>query len=573
LIRVVAYIRVSSKAQADKGESLSTQLKDIEKYVKKQKGNGWKLIEVYVDAGISGASVEKQTDLKRLLADAEAKKFDIVIVHRLSRFGRNARELLNNVSHLDSKNIKFTCIKEQMDFSSPYGRAMLTMLAAIAELEREIIGEQTAENRIARAKQKIPTSGKLPIARKFNKTTGEWSLDEKKAELLRWAADEYLKGKSLKDIVQILRKRHDMDISYSHIHKIFTEKCGDKWGIKFKSEEEPISFKIPRILEDSTIQAIKDRIAFNRTFNRKDAKRKYLLSGYIRCGICRKALVGQHQFVNGKYHYTYYRHLDGKYRDCRAFSSIRTNKIEDAAFRTIFENVWDEVGFKRAVKNAFPDENVITNLKDKVSRHEKELKNINQQLDKLTEVVLEGTLRKETIKNKESDLIEKRNFILQEIENNKQKLSSIPSPESAMSNTEHLKNLLRGCFATEERLIEMTFEEKRQFLHWLFNGKNSKGTPYGIYIEKRGKSTWDYLIHAELINGLLTLKDNRTIITVGDNQMDEQDCFNEHDDNSLPPIRHDGPRYPELVEYWKNRIPSGRKNKFDYKTNIVSGGH
>ena len=445
------------------------------------------------------------------MIDAEAKKFDMVIVHRLSRFGRNARDLLNNVNHLNNNNIEFKSIKEQMDFSSSYGRAMLTMLAAIAELEREIIGEQSLENRIARAKQNIPSSGKLPIARLYNKKTGKWSLDEKKAKLLRWAADEYLKGKSSRDIIQILRKRHNMNISSSQIYKIFTEKCGDKWEIKFKSEEKPILLTIPRILDDATIQSIKDRIAFNRTFNRKDVKRKYLLTGYIRCGICKKTLGGQDQCSNGKDHYTYYRHTSGQYRVCRAFSSIRTNKIEDAAFKTIFENVWDEVGFQKAVKDAFPDENAFEKLNIQISQNEAELKNINQQLDKLTEVVLEGTLRKETIKNKESDLIEKRNFILQEIEHGKQKLSSIPSTEIVMRNTEQFRNLLRGCFATEERLNEMTFEEKRQFLHWLFNGKNSKGTPYGIYIEKRGKSTWDYLIHAKLVTGMKTLKDNSII--------------------------------------------------------------
>jgi len=570
MIRVVGYIRVSSKTQAIKGESLSTQEKAIKDYIKAQERNGCKLIDVYSDEGISGANVEKRGALKRLMIDAEAKKFDMVIVHRLSRFGRNARDLLNNVNYLNNNNIEFKSIKEQMDFSSSYGRAMLTMLAAIAELEREIIGEQTTENRIARSKKNIPAGGKLPIARLYNKTTEKWSLDEEKAKLLRWAAAEYLKGKSLKDIVQTLRKRHNMDISYSHIHKIFTKKCGDKWEIKFKSEEKPIIFKIPRILDDSTIKSIKDRIAFNRTFNRKDVKRKYLLSGYIRCGICKKALFG-HQLVNGQYHYTYYRHPDGKYRDCRAFSSISTNKIEGAAFKTIFENVWDEVGFQKAVKDAFPDEDAFENLNIQIKLNKEELKHVNCQLDKLTDAVLEGTLRKETIRNKEFDLLEKRDFILQEIEAAKQKLRSMPSTETVLRNTEHIQNLLKGYFATAERLNEMTFEEKRQFLYWLFNGKNSNGTPYGIYIERRGKATWDYLIHAKLVTGMKTLKDNSIINMVDDAQLDEQNVFFEHDDHLFSyPIGHDGPRYPDLVKFWENPIPCSRKKKYGYKTNIVS---
>ncbi len=95
--RAVGYVRVFSKQQASSGESLTTQRKAIKDFVKSQ---GWKLGKVYADEGISGGSVKERKDLQQLLEDAQNKKFDVLVIHRLSRFGRNARDLLNNYEQL-----------------------------------------------------------------------------------------------------------------------------------------------------------------------------------------------------------------------------------------------------------------------------------------------------------------------------------------------------------------------------------------------------------------------------------------------------------------------------------------
>jgi site-specific DNA recombinase len=578
--RVAGYIRVSSKEQAEKGQSLATQGNAIENFIKNKKEQNWKLINIYSDEGISGASFKNRNALKNLMDDAQKNIFNVLVVHRLSRFGRNARDLLNNVNILTKNNIEFISIKEQIDFSSPYGRAMLTMLGAIAELEREIIGEQSAENRIARAKQKIPTSGKLPIGRLYDKKTGEWSLDKEKAGLIQWAAKEYLKGKSLKDIVHTLRTRHKMAISYAHIHKIFTEKCGDKWHIKFKSEDEPITFDIPRILDEKLIEAIKNRIEFNRTFNRKDTKRKYLLTGFIRCGTCKHSLSGQHQLINGKYEYTYYRHPDGKHRSCKAFSSIRTNKIEDAVFKIIFDNFYDEIGYQEAIKDAFPDEKVIKNLKDRIKKNERELKKVDRKINNLLEAVSEKLLKGETIKDKETELLEIKSNILTELENDKQRLNLMPTSELVQLKGEHIRATFKGYFASKDRYEKMSFEEKRRLLHWIFNGKNSKGIPYGIYIEKKGKEKWDFFIFAELHRGLSTLIGNNHVSLSSDpddlSRMDQDDAFYDVIEQNIKEYAH----LKESQQYKTKKsseklIPSKRKKKDRsiYNTNNNRRGH
>jgi predicted site-specific integrase-resolvase len=82
--KAVGYVRVSSPGQAKDGESLSTQRKAIKEYCKK---NNFSLVQIYADEGISGATTKKRPGLLQLLEDAEAKKFTVLIIHRLSRLG------------------------------------------------------------------------------------------------------------------------------------------------------------------------------------------------------------------------------------------------------------------------------------------------------------------------------------------------------------------------------------------------------------------------------------------------------------------------------------------------------
>ena len=152
--KAAGYIRVSSKGQVD-NESLSTQRKSIQNFCKQNK---YKLTEIYEDAGISGGSVTERHALLRCLHDGQNNKFDMLVIHRLSRFGRNARELLNNHDELKKAGIKLRSISEGIDFSNRYGEAMLGMLAIIAQLERDIITEQMLENRIAKAKKRFSSN-------------------------------------------------------------------------------------------------------------------------------------------------------------------------------------------------------------------------------------------------------------------------------------------------------------------------------------------------------------------------------------------------------------------------------
>lgn len=501
LIKVAGYVRVSSKEQVD-GESLTTQRKSITDFASKQ---GYELTEIYADEGISGGNVKDRHALLRCISEGQAGKFNILIVHRLSRFGRNANELLNNHMALKEVGIELISISEKIDFTSTYGGFMLIMLAAVAQLERDIIKETTLENRIAIGKKGIPTSGAMPYARTFNKETGEWELNEDKARVIREVAEEYLKGGSL---LEIAKRVH---MSYNGLVKRLRG-SGDKWTVRFK-DEDPITYTTKHILEDSVIEEIEDRLVFNRRNNRTDIVYKYILSGFIRCEKCLSAISGQ-TFHSPKKDYRYYYHRG--HPTCKSFNYIHADQIEKAVFETIFENIIDVPSFERAIANSLPDINMVDGLKLKIENGKKELIKIQKELDKLVKAVIEETLSKETIKGKEDELYKAKKRFTDEVNESTQQLKSLPDVNVVKKEADTIRRKLLKHLGSKDHLSNMTFDDKRALLHWVFDGKDYEGTPYGIYItvkdggrtggKGRGRvQTVDYYLYGK-VTGLRTLK-------------------------------------------------------------------
>ena len=160
--RAVGYIRVSSREAAEKGFSLTHQREAIEDYIKSQ---GWMCVNIYEDAGISGGSMEGRKALQRLLMDAKSRNFDIVVVHSIDRFGRDTRNLLNNIEILKVAGVEFNEIKQNLNTSTKMGNVMIGMMGVIAQMERDTIRDRSFDNRVAKGKKGQIVAGRPPFAR------------------------------------------------------------------------------------------------------------------------------------------------------------------------------------------------------------------------------------------------------------------------------------------------------------------------------------------------------------------------------------------------------------------------
>jgi DNA invertase Pin-like site-specific DNA recombinase len=113
----------------------------------------------------SGAS-DKRPGLEELLRLAKRRSIDAILVYRLDRFGRSTRDLINAWSELQDLGVRFVSLSEQMDFGSAAGKVMFSVIAAMAEFERDLIRERVKLG-MARARSEGKHLGRprsLPLA-------------------------------------------------------------------------------------------------------------------------------------------------------------------------------------------------------------------------------------------------------------------------------------------------------------------------------------------------------------------------------------------------------------------------
>ena len=148
--KVVAaiYARVST---LNCGQDPTIQTRELAEYCQRR---GWEVFDFYVDKGVSGKK-DSRPQLNRMMEDAHARRFDVVIVWRFDRFCRSVSHLLRALETFNALGIQFVSLCEQVDTSTPTGKLVFTVLGAVSEGERNLIAERVrAGLRNAKAKGK-----------------------------------------------------------------------------------------------------------------------------------------------------------------------------------------------------------------------------------------------------------------------------------------------------------------------------------------------------------------------------------------------------------------------------------
>jgi DNA invertase Pin-like site-specific DNA recombinase len=134
LPRAALYARVST---TDKGQDPELQLGELRQRAAER---GWQVVGEYVDYA-SGAD-RNRTELAKLMALVSGRKIDVVAVWRFDRFARSTAHLLEALDTCRRFGVDFVSLREQIDTTTPMGKAMFTIVAVVAELERDLIRER-----------------------------------------------------------------------------------------------------------------------------------------------------------------------------------------------------------------------------------------------------------------------------------------------------------------------------------------------------------------------------------------------------------------------------------------------
>lgn len=155
-MKAALYLRVSS---GNGRQTTENQRRELDAYCERQ---GWRIVEVYDDTGISGAKDDRPA-LNAMLKAVAKKRFDVVACWKIDRLARSTAHLLSVLQTLQSHGVGFVATTQAIDTTTAYGRMVTTFLGAIAEFERELIVERVKAGQ-ARARAQGTRIGRPRVA-------------------------------------------------------------------------------------------------------------------------------------------------------------------------------------------------------------------------------------------------------------------------------------------------------------------------------------------------------------------------------------------------------------------------
>ena len=205
VLRCAVYTRKSTEDGLEQEfNSLDAQYEACAAYALSQRHEGWVLVnERYDDGGFSGGNMQRP-GLKRLLADVEAGKVDVVLLYKIDRLTRSLTDFAKIVEVLDKAEASFVSITQSFNTTTSMGRLTLNMLLSFAQFEREVTGERIRDKIAASKKKGIWMGGPVPLG--YEVRDRKLMVHEREAEQVRHIMRRYLALGSVPALVEELNR-------------------------------------------------------------------------------------------------------------------------------------------------------------------------------------------------------------------------------------------------------------------------------------------------------------------------------------------------------------------------------
>ena len=320
-IKVYTYKRVSTAMQID-GYSLDAQRARMKAYAD---FNDYEIVGEYEDAGKSGKSIEGRMQFRQMMEDVKSGKDNIsyVLVFKLSRFGRNAADVLSTLQVMQDFGVNLICVEDGIDSSKDAGKLMISVLSAVAEIERENIRVQTMEGRIQKAREGKWNGGFAPYG--YQLVNGKLEINEEEAVAIRTIYDQYVNtdigsngiSKYLENhgIRKIQRQNGKNPLFDAHLVRLILKNpvyCGKIAYGRRKTEKVHGTRNEYHLVEQENfllVDGLHEAIIPEDVWNAAQAKliaqakkyehvnkgkneRTHLLSGIVKCPICGAGMYG-----------------------------------------------------------------------------------------------------------------------------------------------------------------------------------------------------------------------------------------------------------------------------------------
>lgn len=464
--KVAIYARVSTGPQAQDGYSIPEQKERLTAYCK---ARDWDIENIYIDAGYSGSNIDRPA-ISTLLDKVKTKEIDTVLVYKLDRLSRSQKDTLYLIEDVFLPNgIDFVSVTESLDTTTSWGRAMIGILSAFAQLERENIKERTFGGRKGRAKKGLYHGGANdPIG--YDYIDGELVVNEEEAKQVRTVYEFYANGLSITNICAKMNGHatkhgdwhHPSTVANVLDNKLYTGIIHFD-GIETANSHTAI---IPPDLFNK-VQSIRKAIF---RYPMKDSK--HLLTGLVYCGQC-----GARYFVKKNPN-------KNEFYCCHSRAKVNKTMVKDSSCKNknwkkseLENHVLDKI--REFHKNphllyCIEKEPVAAGSSVKV---QEEINQLNSEISKLMDLYQKNdtTLQVEDVANRINELYQKKMFLLSKT-NVKSKSNKDFNIESAkliiadiMAATNDDKNIQFIRYSLMQLLKKIVVNEDEITFRWSFN--------------------------------------------------------------------------------------------------------
>lgn len=429
--RVGLYGRVSTDEQALKGYSIEAQVAALKEYSEK---NGMKIVDIYLDEGISGAKPPlKRPALKRLLDDVEAGKIDMILFTKLDRWFRSVKEYFKVQEILEDNKVEWKTILESYDTSTANGQMAITIFLAVAQNERDRTAERIKVVLDHKRKNKEACFGGQAIPFGYAKERDENGV-------MRLVKDPATK-KATQEFWDILIKSNNLNKAIRHMaHEYGITKDWKSWSRMTQSDfycgiHRGVQDYCPAYVTPEQFLKFQER----ETVKGTPTGIPYFFRGLMRCPECGHKLCGNSDRRYGRINKTYRCAIRG--RGCSNHGSISEIKIEKQLLERLDE----------FMTNTIAEVEIDVNGHKNKSDAERRIKNLKEQLRRLNVTYMAG--------NKTDEEYFKEDAEIKLAISKAEKELEISRPR----NVDHLKKMLETDYRTLYKTLDP--DEKQEF--WL----------------------------------------------------------------------------------------------------------
>ena len=316
--RCYIYTRVSTNIQVE-GFSLEAQ-KD--RLLKEAKHRNMRVVGEFTYEGKSGKNIAGRTAFREMLDCIKSNQdgVDYVLVFKLSRFGRNAADVINSLQFLQDYGVNLLCVEDGIDSAGAAGKLMISVLSSVAEIERENISAQTMAGRIQKARDGKWNGGFAPYGYKL--VDGKLEIEEAEAKIVRIIFEQFIKGRGLNGVANWMNEQgykkktrqngtidyftypfikgvidnpvYNGKIAYGRRRNEKIKGARNEYHVVKQDEYEVYDGIHEAIIDDDTWELAQQKrkqhaIKYEKVYS---MEHEHILSGILRCPVCDAPMYG-----------------------------------------------------------------------------------------------------------------------------------------------------------------------------------------------------------------------------------------------------------------------------------------